>query len=380
MPDLAAPLPAKPAGTQRNLGLMILWMLLTFNIYWVFWLYKTYKEVRAHSPFATGTNEGRAAWFLLIPIFNIFWFFYIVVDFPRAIRAMQEDDRLGEPLLANGMVSSLLIAGMICNLASNIHPAFLLLGEPLLIVGLLLAQRSLNEHWARHALGVAPASPGLGGAPAVIQPVLPPGLGGFLGLRGPAMEWGPGVAFFVAWLLSDLSGLLIWPLLQGEHLPPAWVWGHNLFGALLLGLVVITVFRWIANDFAAAFLAAGVYTLVASVVRFYLFSRGYDYPHAHIIATVSAFAWPLLTLLALAIALRIIRSAWLAIWAGSVAGSLLSALTFSLVWVLVLRLSGDQGSFHVSLSASDLLTDLAEGTVFAFVFSGGAQLMRSSSS
>ncbi|HXZ29514.1 MAG TPA: DUF4234 domain-containing protein, partial [Terriglobales bacterium] len=138
-----APPPAHPAGKQRSLGLMVLWMLFTCNIYWLFWLYKTYKEVRVHSPNATTVTPGTAVGFLFIPVFGFFWFIRIVVNLPRAIRSMQADHPQGEPLLPNAAVSCLLLAGFLFNLLSSLHPAMLLLGEAFLLSGLLLAQNAL---------------------------------------------------------------------------------------------------------------------------------------------------------------------------------------------------------------------------------------------
>jgi hypothetical protein len=39
---------------------MPLWFILTTNIYWLFWLHKTYKEIRAHTPTATDVTPGKA--------------------------------------------------------------------------------------------------------------------------------------------------------------------------------------------------------------------------------------------------------------------------------------------------------------------------------
>jgi hypothetical protein len=353
----AAPPPA-PAGKQRNLGLMILWMLLTFNIYWLFWLYKVYKEVRAHSSKATTVTPGFAVGLLFIPIFGIFWFIRIVVDFPRAIRRMQQDDPMGEPLLPNAAVSTLLLVGFVLNCLSFLYPALALLGWSLMLSGFLLAQSALNQHWQRHSTGPLPAS-----AAQVTT------LGQFLGARGTAFAIGPAVAFLLAWLLCELPSSLL-PVFSGGSPRPTMMWVAAFIGAAIQTALVVAALRIFASDFLAVLLASLTLPLVSGVVDTWIRHILPPIPRFVISVETHVFLEALLPLLALAVMLRIMRYTWLAIWIGAIAGFLLREVAFTVLGVL------GESSYDLFPPLRSLVVELAAATIFAFVFWGGAKLMR----
>lgn len=118
-----APAPSAPIK-KHSAALLPVWMILTLGIYWPFWLYRTYKEVRAHMPDATTITPGKAVGFLFIPFFNIYWFFRIVIDFPCAIARMQKSCFPQEELLPAGSVSVMIATGLILStLSAYLHPA-----------------------------------------------------------------------------------------------------------------------------------------------------------------------------------------------------------------------------------------------------------------
>jgi hypothetical protein len=374
----AAPsLPAKPAGKPLTVGLMPLWLILTFNIYWVFWLYKTYKEIRAHTPGATEITPGKAVGFLFIPLFNLYWFFRIMTDMPRAIRRMQEDDSLGEPPLNTGLVTGLLIAGILGNtVLSRIHPALMLVTEPLVIAGFLIAQSSLNAHWERHAAGVAPGQ-------RVAQPaatgVLPQELGTLLGVRTPEIEWGAGAAFLIASIFADLVYLLLLPLFRHGGMPPLYSWVLSLSGDLLLTAAVVACFRWVRSDAGAAALAALGYSIlqsVSSVVILSVFMSGAATsfgPARQSVLYIGSLALAnFISLLLLALAVRWIRPTWAALWAGASGGQIVASIVYRVRSLLDARL-GSAGTFHID--PWDVATDLLFAAVFAFAFWGALALM-----
>ncbi len=375
----AAPAPrplavAKPGGTPRNAALIPLWLLLTANIYWLFWLHKTYKEIRAHTPTATDITPGKAVGFLFIPFFNLYWFLRVAIDMPRAIRRMQQDDSLGDPPLNTGLITGLLIAGIVGNgVMGQVHPALMLLTEPFVIAAFVIAQFSLNAHWERHAAGVAPGQ-------RLAQPVsaaaaaLPRELGTLLGVRSPQIEWGAAAAFLAASFLADLVFLLLEPLLRGQSPAPAASWGLTLFADLVLTGAAVAGFRWIRNPAGAAALASLAYTLVQTPVRVLALQQmvpSYHWDPASLLFTLAA---NFLFLLLLALAVRMIQPLWLGLWIGASVAQLVSSMVYRIASYVQMRMREGYG-ISFGIHWQDVVTDLAFAAVFAFAFWGGLSLM-----
>jgi len=367
------PANAKPAGAPRNAALIPLWLLLTLNIYWLFWLYRTYKEIRAHTPTATDVTPGKAAGFLLIPFFNLYWFLRVAIDMPRAIRRMQEDDSLGESPLNRGLITGLLIAGIVGNgVMGQVHPALMLLTEPLVMAAFVIAQLSLNAHWERHAAGAAPGQ--RVAQPAAAAAALPRELGTLLGVRTPQIEWGAGAAFLLASLLADLVFLLIAPLLRGQGVVPLYGWLTSFSAELFLVGAAMAAFCWIRNDAGAAALAAAGYTVLQSASRLLIlqaFVPGYRWEPVFILYSLVA---NFLFLLFLALAVRYIQPIPLGLWLGATAAQIAASLVYRVGTFIYSRLT-DQFAFPFHIDWGDVAADLAFAAVFAFAFWGGLSLM-----
>ncbi len=132
---------------------MLIWTVFTLNLYWVYWLYRTYEDVRNHAPGATTITSGKAAGFLFIPLFNIYWAFRIAFDLPRAIARMQAQSAPGRSGLDQRLVTGILAAGFVVNFLNGFNAVLLVVGELLVLSAIFILQRSLNAHWQR--LGVS---------------------------------------------------------------------------------------------------------------------------------------------------------------------------------------------------------------------------------
>ena len=296
----------------------------------------------------------------------------MAIDIPRAIRRMQEDDSLGEPPLNNGLVTGLLIAGLVGNtVLAQVHPALLLLTEPLVMAGFVIAQLSLNAHWERHAAG---ALPGQRLAQPVVDAATPSReLGTLLGVRTPQIEWGAGAAFLAASVLADLVYLLIVPLLRREGMLPAFSWGLSLSADLILTAAAMAAFRWIRNDAGAAALAAAAYTVLQTVVRvviLQLFLHASPWQPVFLLYSLIA---SFLFLLLLAVAARFIQPTWLGLWIGATAAQLASSMVYRVGSFLYSRMFEEfPHLFHIELW--DVVQELLFAAVFAFAFWGGLSL------
>ncbi|MFC1575957.1 hypothetical protein ACFL5A_04880, partial [Gemmatimonadota bacterium] len=47
--------------------------MLTLGLYWPYWVYRTYRDIRGHAPDATAITPGKACGYLFVPLFNIYW-------------------------------------------------------------------------------------------------------------------------------------------------------------------------------------------------------------------------------------------------------------------------------------------------------------------
>lgn len=143
-------------GKLRNPVIMLILCIVTLNIYWGIWLYKIYSEVRLRSTTATKIKPGEAVGCLFIPLYNIYWIFRVLFDFPFAIRCMQLSDPPTGRLLNNGLVTVLMIVSLAFgfftrvgdSLAENLFT--FLFGSIILWLGILISQNSLNNHWKAH--------------------------------------------------------------------------------------------------------------------------------------------------------------------------------------------------------------------------------------
>lgn len=77
-------------GTRRNIGISLLLFVVTLGIYFPFWLYRTVKDLRNNFEREIPYTPGKAVGFLFIPLFGIYWMFYILFSLPSSIKRIEE--------------------------------------------------------------------------------------------------------------------------------------------------------------------------------------------------------------------------------------------------------------------------------------------------
>jgi hypothetical protein len=241
--------------TERNPALLPVWLLLTVNIYWVFWAYRTYQEIRQHVPSATTITPGRAVGFLFIPFFNIFWFFRLMADLPRALRRVQAQCAPPTEPLANGHLSCMLVAGLVFNvLGGSVHPALFVAGEILLASAFVVMQARMNEHNRAHQ-----------GVPAPREKQ--ESFAGLVGAGGAGFDWMRVGAFFMATLLSFLVINVGTRWIVGGGFGFDWRAGVSAVSWTLLTTTgAVLAFRYLRNEWLAAVAAAAVFAVGMNIV------------------------------------------------------------------------------------------------------------------
>lgn len=101
---------AVPASSPSAVGTVIL-TLITCNLFWLYWLWRSYKRVRSINPSVTTVTPGQAPGFLFIPLLGPFWFLYIAFDLPRAVLRLQ-------PKPSGGMRFARVVASLMCVVGS----------------------------------------------------------------------------------------------------------------------------------------------------------------------------------------------------------------------------------------------------------------------
>ena len=148
---VASPTGGSNLGKTRCPVAMLLLLIVTLNLYTLGWIYKVYGEVLRRSPEATKVTPGKALGFLFIPLFNLFWAFWLYYDLPRAIERMERADPPSgiapQSWLISGSLMGCIVVGII---GAYLWPWALYLNMVLLWTGVLLAQSSLNSHWHAH--------------------------------------------------------------------------------------------------------------------------------------------------------------------------------------------------------------------------------------
>jgi len=286
----AAPVPTPCPFTQRRIALMPVWLLLSFNVYWVVWLYKTYREIRQHSSAATTITPGRAVGFLAIPLFNLYWFFRVVFDFPRALARVQAESSPGAPLLPSGRISGMLVAAIAINaIGSYRDPSILVAGEILLATALIVCQKAMNGH------AHGPVTPRAEPSQTFAE---------LIGVSGASIDWRPVAAFAFAAFASTLVRTPTMRALLG--LEVAWGAGQAAVMAVLAAGAAVVAFRFVRNEWLAALLGAALYaagTLAAS--------RRFEPTEAAVNLGAQFLLYA-----GLALFLRLVPSLWLAVLLG----------------------------------------------------------------
>lgn len=76
-------------GSRRNIGFLLILFIITLGFYFPFWLYRTVKDLKNNFEDDIPYTPGKAVGFLFIPIFNIFWAFYILFSLPSRIKKIE---------------------------------------------------------------------------------------------------------------------------------------------------------------------------------------------------------------------------------------------------------------------------------------------------
>lgn len=77
-------------GKRRSVGVSLLLFIVTLGIYFYFWLYRTVKDLKNNFETDIPYTPGKAVGFLFIPVFNVFWFIYILFSLPLNIKRIEK--------------------------------------------------------------------------------------------------------------------------------------------------------------------------------------------------------------------------------------------------------------------------------------------------
>jgi hypothetical protein len=77
-------------GKRRNIGISLLLFVVTLGIYFFFWLYRTVKDLKTNFASDIPYTPAKAVGFLFIPLFNIYWTFYLLFSLPVKIKRIED--------------------------------------------------------------------------------------------------------------------------------------------------------------------------------------------------------------------------------------------------------------------------------------------------
>jgi hypothetical protein len=151
-------------------------------------------------------------------------------------------------------------------------------------------------------------------------------LADLLGVGGGGIRWGRALAFLAALLISDLVPICVRISFESSSSLP-WEW---FFQAMVVGFVIAAcaapMFLLLRSEVAAAFVSAAIYTVLMVPIDWLIFSRlkspltevllRWPWMHAY------RFAWVLLFLIGLSLAVRWVKPVWLALGLGAATGML----------------------------------------------------------
>ncbi len=137
---------------RRNLTITILLLIVTLNVYWLFWLYNNTKELKQLNSKWLNFSAGQAVGFLFIPLFNIYWLINVFVRFPRAVGELRNQLYANKPGsdFSSGLVSIFLILSFLTNgIIAGFDRMFFLIGGVLFITTVVYTQNAINQTWDR---------------------------------------------------------------------------------------------------------------------------------------------------------------------------------------------------------------------------------------
>lgn len=77
-------------GEKRSIGVSFFLFFITLGLYFPFWLYRTVKDLRRNFGGEFRYTPGQAVGFLFIPVFNIYWAFYLIFSLPKAVSEIEK--------------------------------------------------------------------------------------------------------------------------------------------------------------------------------------------------------------------------------------------------------------------------------------------------
>jgi hypothetical protein len=361
-----APAPSVPIK-KHSAALFPLWFYLTLGIYWLFWLHRTYKDIHAHAPGATTITPGKAVGFLFIPFFNIYWFFRIAIDFPRAIARMQKWCHPQEERLPAGAISTMLAMGLVLSaLGANVHPAAWIAGQILVVTAFVSCQQAMNAHSENHARA-------LRGQP-IVAARGERSFAQLIGTRGATIEWTRVAIFAVSLAVINPAFILVNNLFAWR--PPYFHPYLSLYvllaNSLAMTAVAVLAFRYIKDEprlnyWCAALLAGIIWAPLMLLARKAVESR---VPGLHVgfveglFGAVDAF----LTLALLALCVQVARSAWVGLGLGFASGWMASYTLFALRDLPRTWYDSVRSLEHLIFDVTDIGAALVCCAIFALVF------------
>lgn len=135
----------------RSLPVILLLLVITFTVYWYFWLYHNVKELRQLESNKLSFTPGQAVGLLFVPVFNLYWFAKVIIRFPQAIKNLKENlqaTMFGANYSA-AFFSTLFIIAIATNGIARLNLSFYFLGGLLFLTATLVTQHHINEIWRK---------------------------------------------------------------------------------------------------------------------------------------------------------------------------------------------------------------------------------------
>lgn len=145
---VAAPGPAGKHVPAWKVGLLL---PLTLNVYWLFWLHRTVRDLRAAAPGLLPFTPGQAVAYLVAPVYNLYWFVHVFRAVGRSVARLSAQVHGGPGPMASvypgGAVALVLLVSFSFNALGARSWIYLVLGEALLVTALVYSQAHLNHLW-----------------------------------------------------------------------------------------------------------------------------------------------------------------------------------------------------------------------------------------
>ena len=203
-----------------------------------------------------------------------------------------------------------------------------------------------------------------------------------LGVSGGTIRWSHGLAFFIALLASDLITTLVEPVFRGNgvvtELPLSYWVGLPPYN-LAISACSLVAFRCQRRATVAALLAAVGYAATMVPVNFllqWLTPNPFAARYSPLVASWNSFSWAFLFLLGLVLALRWLRSTWLALGVGAAVGGGVEHVARTAAWALTRPDRSTPFSISFGSELANVLSILLAAALFAFLMWLGWEIAR----